>query len=126
LLRRYHGELEKLGLGLEPFGASAVLIRAVPMGLGKLDPEAFLQDLLDDLAQWDHASTVETKARPVLASLACHGAVRAGRPMELPEIKALVEDWRAEGEITTCPHGRRTVFRLGTDDLEKMFGRAGW
>jgi len=126
LLTRYHGELEKLGLELEPFGASAVLIRAVPMGLGKLDPEAFLQDLLDDLAQWDHASTVETKVRPVLASLACHGAVRAGRPMELPEIKALVEDWRTEGEITTCPHGRRTVFRLGTDDLEKMFGRAGW
>jgi DNA mismatch repair protein MutL len=126
LLTRYHGELEKLGLGLEPFGASAVLIRAVPMGLGKLDPEAFLQDLLDDLAQWDHASTVEKKVRPVLASLACHGAVRAGRPMELPEIKALVDDWRTEGEITTCPHGRRTVFRLGTDDLEKMFGRAGW
>lgn len=126
LLTRYHGELEKLGLELEPFGASAVLIRAVPMGLGKLDPEAFLQDLLDDLALWDHASTVETKVRPVLASLACHGAVRAGRPMELPEIKALVEDWRTEGEITTCPHGRRTVFRLGTDDLEKMFGRAGW
>ena len=126
LLSRYQGELEKLGLGLEPFGGAAVLIRAVPMGIGKIDPEAFLQDLLDDLAQWDHASTVETKVRPVLASLACHGAVRAGRPMELPEIKALVEDWRTEGEITTCPHGRRTSFRLGTEDLEKMFGRAGW
>ncbi len=126
LLRRYQGELEQLGLGLEPFGGSAVLIRAVPMGLGKIDPEAFVQDLLDDLVRWDHASTVETKVRPVLASLACHGAVRAGRPMELPEIKALVEDWRREGEITTCPHGRRTSFRLGTDDLEKMFGRAGW
>ena len=126
LLSRYQGELEKLGLGLEPFGGTAVLIRAVPMGIGKIDPEAFLQDLLDDLAQWDHASTVETKVRPVLASLACHGAVRAGRPMELPEIKALVEDWRTEGEITTCPHGRRTSFRLGTEDLEKMFGRAGW
>jgi DNA mismatch repair protein MutL len=126
LLRCYQGELEKLGLVLEPFGGSTVLIRAVPMGLGKIDPEPFVQDLLDDLARWDHASTVETKVRPVLASLACHGAVRAGRPMELPEIKALVEDWRTEGEITTCPHGRRTSFRLGTDDLEKMFGRAGW
>jgi DNA mismatch repair protein MutL len=126
LLHHYQGHLEKLGLELEPFGTSAVLIRAVPMGLGRIDPEAFLQDLLDDLSQWDHASTVEMKVRPVLASLACHGAVRAGRPMELPEIKALVEDWRAEGEPTTCPHGRRTAFRLGTDDLEKMFGRAGW
>lgn len=126
LLRRYQGELEKLGLGLEPFGVSAVLIRAIPVGFGKINPETFLQDLLDDLSHWDHASGVEAKVRPVFASLACHGAVRAGRPMELPEIKALVEDWRVEGEITTCPHGRRTSFRLSTDDLEKMFGRAGW
>ncbi len=126
LLQRHRGDLEKLGLELEPFGASALLVRAIPVGLGKINAESFLQDLLDDLSQWDSVSTVETKVRPVLASLACHGAVRAGRPMELPEIKTLVEDWRAEGEITTCPHGRRTSFRLGMDDLEKMFGRAGW
>lgn len=126
LVCRYQGDLEKLGLELEPFGLSAVLVRAIPTGLGKIDPEPFLQDVLDDLCRWDHASTVETKIRPVLASLACHGAVRAGRALELPEIKALIEEWRAEGEMTTCPHGRRTVFRLGTDDLEKMFGRAGW
>ena len=126
VLRRFQGDLEKLGLELEPFGASAVLIRSVPTGLGKIKPDAFLEDLLDDLNQWDRASTVEMKVRPVLASLACHGAVRAGRSMELPEIEALVEDWRTEGEMTTCPHGRRTVFRLSTDDLEKMFGRAGW
>lgn len=126
LFRRHQGDLEKLGLELEPFGSSAVLIRSVPTGLGKIKPDAFLEDLLDDLNQWDRASTVEMKVRPVLASLACHGAVRAGRSMELPEIEALVEDWRTEGEMTTCPHGRRTVFRLSTDELEKMFGRAGW
>jgi DNA mismatch repair protein MutL len=126
LLQRYQADLETLGLGLEPFGASAVLIRSVPVGLGAIKPETFLQDLLEDLGQWDRASGVEAKVRPVLASLACHGAVRAGRAMALSEIKALVEDWRAEGEITTCPHGRRTVFRLSTTDLENMFGRAGW
>ena len=126
LLQRHQGDLEKLGLGLEPFGASAVLIRSIPVGLGKLNPETFLHDLLEDLTQWDGASGVEAKVRPVLASLACHGAVRAGRAMELPEIKMLVEDWRAEGGITTCPHGRRTSFRLSASDLEKMFGRAGW
>ncbi|MGQ0668005.1 MAG: DNA mismatch repair endonuclease MutL [Nitrospiraceae bacterium] len=126
LLQRYQGDLEKLGLGLEPFGASAVLIRSIPVGLGAIRPETFLQDLLDDLSQWDSAYGVEAKVRLVLASLACHGAVRAGRPMELPEIKALVEDWLSEGAITTCPHGRRTSFRLSTTDLEKMFGRVGW
>lgn len=126
LLQRYQGDLEKLGLGLEPFGASAVLIRAIPVGIGPINPETFLQDLLDDLSRWDNEASLEANVRPVLASLACHGAVRAGRPMEPEEIKALVEDWRAEGEITTCPHGRRTSFRLTTNDLEKMFGRTGW
>ncbi len=126
LLQRYQGELEKLGLGLEPFGTSAVLVRSVPVGLGAIRAETFLQDLFEDLTHWENSSGLETRVRPVLASLACHGAVRAGRSMELPEIKALVEDWRSEGNITTCPHGRRTSFQLSTPDLEKMFGRAGW
>lgn len=126
LLERYRGDLEQLGIEIEPFGTSTVLIRAIPMGLRPVDPGPLVQDLLDDLVQWDRVPTMEAKARPVLASLACHGAVRAGRSMQLEEITALVEEWRAEGEITTCPHGRRTSFRLSTDDLEKMFGRAGW
>ena len=126
LLQRYQHNLEELGMEIEPFGSSTVLIRAIPVGLGKIDPTTFLQDLIDDLTQWDSASSVEARARSVLASLACHGAVRAGRSMKSEEIKVLVEDWRAEGEITTCPHGRRTSFRLSITDLEKMFGRAGW
>lgn len=126
LLQRYQGELERLGLELEPFGPSAVLVRALPVGLGPIAPSAFLADVLDDLGEWERTSAVETRSRAVLASMACHGAVRSGRSLELPEIAALVKDWRDEGEITTCPHGRRTVFRLGTSELEKMFGRAGW
>ncbi len=126
LFQRYQQDLEQLGMDIELFGSTTVLIRAVPVGLGTIDPTTFVQDLLDDLAQWDRASSLETRVRSVLASLACHGAVRAGRPMKPEEIKTLVEDWRAEGEITTCPHGRRTSFRLSLTDLEKMFGRAGW
>jgi DNA mismatch repair protein MutL len=126
LLQRYQPDLEQLGLEIEPFGSSTILIRAIPVGLGTIDPTTFLQDLMDDLTQWDRASGLEARVRSVLASLACHGAVRAGRSMKVEEIKVLVEDWRIEGEITTCPHGRRTTFRLSVTDLEKMFGRAGW
>lgn len=126
LFQRYQQDLEQLGVSIEPFGSSTVLIRAIPVGLGKIDPATFLEDLMDDLLQWDRASGLESRARSVLASLACHGAVRAGRSMKSEEIKALIEDWRTEGEITTCPHGRRTSFRLSIVDLEKMFGRDGW
>ena len=126
LILRHQEELGKLGLEIEPFGATTVLLRSTPVGLGHVDPKVFLEDLLEDLHQWERVPTLEARVRSVLASLACHGAVRAGRSMQLDEIKRLVEEWRSEGEITTCPHGRRTSFRLSTDDLEKMFGRAGW
>ncbi len=126
LLRKHLGELERLGLVVEPFGATAVAICAVPTGIGKVDAKALVQDLLDDLTEWDSVSSLDMRVRPVLASLACHGAVRAGRAMAPPEIRQLVQDWVQEGLIMTCPHGRRTAFRLSIDELDKLFGRTGW
>ena len=119
-------DLEKLGLLIEPFGATAVAIRGVPVGLGKVDAAALVQDLLEDLTEWDSSSSLELRVQPVLASLACHGAVRAGRALALPEIQQLIDDWVQEGLIMTCPHGRRTAFRLSTEELAKLFGRVGW
>jgi DNA mismatch repair protein MutL len=126
LLLKRRDDLEKLGLLIEPFGATAVAIRGVPVGLGKVDAAVLVQDLLDDLTKWDTASSLELRVQPVLASLACHGAVRAGRTLALPEIQQLIHDWVQEGLIMTCPHGRRTAFRLSTDELAKLFGRVGW
>jgi DNA mismatch repair protein MutL len=126
LLLKRCDDLEKLGLLIEPFGATAIAIRGVPVGLGKVDAAGLVQDLLDDLTEWDSASSLELKVQPVLASLACHGAVRAGRALALPEIEQLIYDWVQEGLIMTCPHGRRTAFRLSTDELAKLFGRVGW
>ncbi len=126
LVERHREDLEGIGLSIEPFGASTLAIRAVPVGLGRIDAAAFTQDLLDDLAQWDRMPSLEGRIQPVLASLACHGAVRAGRAMGLPEIAQLVQDWVQEGLVMTCPHGRRTAFRLSADELDKLFGRVGW
>ena len=126
LLLKRRDDLEKLGLLIEPFGATAVAIRGVPVGLGKVDAAVLVQDLLDDLTEWDRASSLDQRIQPVLASLACHGAVRAGRALALPEIQQLIDDWVQEGLIMTCPHGRRTAFRLSTDELAKLFGRVGW
>jgi DNA mismatch repair protein MutL len=125
LLKR-SDDLEKLGLLIEPFGATAVAIRGVPVGLGKVDAAVLVQDLLGDLTEWDSSSSLDLRVQPVLASLACHGAVRAGRALALPEIQQLIDDWVQEGLIMTCPHGRRTAFRLSTDELAKLFGRVGW
>ena len=126
LLLKHCDDLEKLGLLIEPFGATAIAVRGVPVGLGKLDATGLVQDLLDDLTEWDSVSSLDMRVQPVLASLACHGAVRAGRALALPEIQQVIHDWVEEGLIMTCPHGRRTAFRLSTDELAKLFGRVGW
>lgn len=113
-----------MGLTIEPFGTNTFLVRAVPALLGQVDPASLVQDVMDDLAQWSGGASLDARVRPVLASLACHGAVRAGRPMELSESKRLIEDWVAEGLPATCPHGRRVALRLSETELAKIFGRA--
>ncbi len=124
LLQRHGAELEKLGIVVEPFGAQAFVIREIPAMLGRLDYAALVHDLVDDLAQWTVPTALEARVQPILATLACHAAVRAGRPMDLPEIKQLIEDWGAEGFPMTCPHGRRVALRLSVEELEKIFSRA--
>ncbi|OGW66980.1 MAG: hypothetical protein A3H49_06240 [Nitrospirae bacterium RIFCSPLOWO2_02_FULL_62_14] len=123
LLQRHLPELEQAGLTIEPFGAHTFVIRAVPALLKPLDYAALVLDLVDDLSQWNTASPLETRLRSVMASLACHGAVRAGRAMELPEVQRLVAEWVEEGLPTTCPHGRRVALRLSEDELARIFGR---
>jgi len=123
LLQRHLPELEQAGLKIEPFGARTFIVRAVPALLKPLDYAALVLDLVDDLSQWNTTSPLETRLRSVMASLACHGAVRAGRAMELPEIKRLIEEWVEEGLPTTCPHGRRVALRLPEEELARIFGR---
>ena len=126
LLQKYAGELEQLGLLVEAFGPSAVLLRGVPVGLGPVDGALLVRELLEDMAEWAVASSFDARAQPILATLACKSAVQAGRSMALPEIEHLVRDWVDEGLMTTCPHGRRTAFRFSPEELDKLFGRTGW
>lgn len=126
LLQKHLEALEQLGLLIEPFGASAVVLRSVPVGVGPINGALLVQDLLEDLTEWDSISSLEARIQPLLASLACRSAVQAGRSMALPEIEQLIRDWVEEGLIMTCPHGRRTAFRLSNNELDKLFGRVGW
>lgn len=126
LLQKYAGDLEQLGLVLEPFGANTVVLRAVPVGVGSVDGASVVRDVLEDLAEWASMSSLDARVQAVLATLACKSAVQAGRTMALPEIEQLVRDWVDEGVMSTCPHGRRTAFRLSAEELDTLFGRTGW
>jgi DNA mismatch repair protein MutL len=122
-LQQFLPDLAKLGLDLEPFGSGTFLVRAVPALLGRMDGAALVHGLLEDFNEWSSTASFEQRMRPILATMACHSAVRAGRSMTLPEIKVLIEDWVAEGVPTTCPHGRRIALRLPAEELDKIFNR---
>lgn len=123
LLEPHLETLERVGLTIERFGSGAFLLRTVPALLGTTDGVALVQRLLEDVDEWRAHSSLERAMHPVVATMACHSAVRAGRQMALAEIDRLVRDWADEGMIMTCPHGRRTALRLPLEELARMFGR---
>jgi len=119
-------ELERLGLVIEPFGASAVLVREVPSLLGTCDMRGLLKDLADEIAE------AEDDAQPgllagrldhVLSTMACHGSVRAGRRLNPQEMNALLRDMEQTPFTGQCNHGRPTYVELKLADIEKLFSR---
>ena len=117
------GELASLGLTVEPFGFGAVLVRAVPAPLAGADPAPLLRDIADELAEEGETTALAARLDAVLARMACHGAIRAGRRLSLGEMDALLRAIETTPGSGTCSHGRPTWIRLGKADLERLFGR---
>lgn len=112
-----------LGLAIERFGPNAMLVRAMPGVLGKADPHALLQDLADDLAVNGDALLLDEKIEHVLATMACHGSVRAGRVLSVAEMNALLREMERTPRSGQCNHGRPTWVKLSMGEVEKLFGR---
>jgi DNA mismatch repair protein MutL len=111
------------GLALERFGPAAVLVRAMPAALRGADPEKLLNDLADDLAQHGEALLLGETIEHVLATMACHGSVRAGRTLSVAEMNALLREMERTPRSGQCNHGRPTWVKLSMGDVEKLFGR---
>lgn len=116
-------EMERYGLVIERFGPGAMLVRAVPSVLGKTDVQGLLRDLADDLARNGDALLLGEKLDLVLATMACHGSVRAGRSLSVAEMNALLREMERTPRSGQCNHGRPTWVKLAHQDIEKLFGR---
>ncbi len=114
--------LARLGLEIEAFGG-ALLVRAIPALLGNADPAPMLRDLAAELAAWGEGTALDRRLDAALARLACHGSIRAGRRLTLPEMDALLRAMEATPRAATCSHGRPTFLRLDAGALARMFGR---
>ncbi len=116
-------ELSRLGLEIEAFGPGAVLVRALPAALGSPEPGPLLRDLADELEELDEATALTARLDAVIARLACHGSIRAGRRLNGAEMDALLRQMEATPRAATCSHGRPTFLKLTKAEIEKLFGR---
>jgi DNA mismatch repair protein MutL len=115
--------LAELGLEVERFGPDALLVRALPAALGTPPLKPLLQDLADELGEGDGPRALAARLERIAATIACHGSVRAGRPLALAEMNALLRQMEAVPASGTCNHGRPTFLRLTKADLETLFHR---
>ncbi len=122
LLKRLD-ELEAMGLVIEPFGESAVVVREVPAMLGKIDVKGLVRDLADELTELDEALSLKERLEEVSGTMACHGSVRAGRRLTVDEMNALLREMEATPHSGQCNHGRPTYVELKLNDSEKLFVR---
>ena len=116
-------DLAQVGLVMERFGPGAMLVRAVPSVLGKADVASLVRDVADDLARHGDALLLGEKLELVLATMACHGSVRAGRALSVAEMNALLREMEHTPRSGQCNHGRPTWVKLAHQDIEKLFGR---
>ena len=116
-------ELESFGLVIEPFGPGAVVVRESPAMLGDTDLKQLVQDLADEVGDWDRTRGLEERLWAVASRMACHGSVRAGRKLKPEEMNALLREMETTPDASTCNHGRPTYVVLGKGEIEKLFGR---
>ncbi len=117
---------EELGFDLSPVGTDALALRAMPSLLVDAPlpaTEAMIHHLLDDLQEFGESSAVEEMRNRMLATMACHGSVRANRMLTLPEMDRLLRDMEKTERIDQCNHGRPTWRQLSLADLDKLFLR---
>ena len=120
-----HSEaLAKMGLSVEGFGDGAVIVRETPALLGDVNAVALIRDVAEELSELGGAVTLEQKIAHVLATISCHGSVRAGRILQGDEMNALLRQMETTPNSGQCNHGRPTYITLSLHDIEKLFERS--
>ncbi len=115
--------LAELGIVVDRVGPARLALREVPLAFGNRDLAGLLQGALHELAEHGTALAVEERRERMLATVACHAAVRAHRRLSLPEMNALLREMERTDRADQCNHGRPTWVRLSLEDLDRLFLR---
>lgn len=119
----YAEMFKTLGFELARMGEETLVIRQVPVSLAKGNVEQLLRDVLADMLMHGNSRRIQEHMNELLATMACHGAVRANRQLTLPEMNALLRDMETTERSGQCNHGRPTWTQLSMNELDKLFMR---
>lgn len=119
----FRDQLASLGLVVDAAGEEQLVIREVPIALAHANIEPLIRDVLSDLLEYGSSDRVAAHMDEILATMACHGSVRANRRLTIPEMNALLRDMEITERSGQCNHGRPTWVQLTMGELDKLFLR---
>ena len=119
----FSGDIQKLGFTLERMGPETVVVRQIPALLRGANVPDMVRKLLEDFSKHGSSDQVKAHIDEMLATMACHGSVRANRKLTLPEMNGLLRDMEQTERSGQCNHGRPTWTQLSMQELDKLFLR---
>lgn len=123
LLHEHKNAFEEMGYELEAFGGNTYLIRSVPAGLERKNPERILGEILADITTEYKRDHVQNLRESLATMTACRGAIKFGDSLTLIEMDALLKDMSETANAGHCPHGRPSIITFSFDKLETLFKR---
>tara|TARA_E500000178_G_C17026117_1_gene758075 strand:+ start:1869 stop:3653 length:1785 start_codon:yes stop_codon:yes gene_type:complete len=123
LVEEAHDLFEQFGLGVQRVGPETIRIEHVPAILRQASHEYLVRDVLSDLAEVGTSGRIVEARDNLLATMACHGSVRANRQLTISEMNALLRDVERTQRSGQCNHGRPTWTALTMHDLDRLFLR---